>query len=88
MKNLYNSMKAIIGFLFITVLVSSFFGEKAAQNSVLFILLGMLILNADSFIKVLENGFTDPTTSSNSNTGSTTHVSSSGTVHGGSSGGF
>lgn len=53
MKDLYNSMKAIIGFLFITLLVSSFFGEKAGQNSVLFILLGMLLLNADKLTSFL-----------------------------------
>lgn len=54
MKDLYNSMKAIIGFLVIMILLSTFFGDKAAQNMALFILLGMVLLNADALTKFLE----------------------------------
>lgn len=53
MKDLYNSMKAVIGFLFIMILISSFFGDKSAEHMALFILLGMILLNADAFTKFL-----------------------------------
>lgn len=54
MENFYNSMKAIIIFLIIMIMISVMVGEKSAQNMAMFILLGMLLLNSDKIVTFLE----------------------------------
>lgn len=53
MENFYNSMKAIVIFLIIMIIVSVMMGEKSAQNMAMIILLGMLLINSDKIIEFL-----------------------------------
>lgn len=53
LENLYKSMSAILGFLVIIILISTFTNEKSAQNMALFILLGMLLLNVNAIVDFL-----------------------------------
>lgn len=57
MDNLYKSMGAIIGFLVIEIIIATVFDSKTAEKMALFILLGMVLLNADSLISFLEEKF-------------------------------
>ena len=50
MQTLYESMGAIIGFSAVVLVIQNFIGEKAAQYTVLFTLMGMLILNSDKIL--------------------------------------
>ena len=50
MQTLYESMGAIIGFSAVVMVIQNFIGEKAAQYTVLFTLMGMLILNSDKIL--------------------------------------
>ena len=50
MKVVYNSLGAIIGFTVVVLIIQNFVGEKASQYTVLFTLLGMLILNANKLL--------------------------------------
>ena len=54
MENFYNSMKTIIIFLIIMILISVMVGEKSAQNMAMFILLGMLLINSDNIVTFLK----------------------------------
>ena len=53
LENIYKSMSAILGFLVIMILISTFTNEKSAQNMALFILLGMLLLNVNAIVDFL-----------------------------------
>lgn len=57
MENLYKSMGAIIGFLVIEIIIATVFDSKTAEKMALFILLGMVLLNADGIISFLEKTF-------------------------------
>ena len=50
MQTLYESMGAIIGFSAVVLVIQNFIGEKAAQYTVLFTLMSMLILNSDKIL--------------------------------------
>lgn len=50
MQSLYESMGAIVGFSAIVLVIQNFVGEKAAQYTVLFTLMSMLILNSDKIL--------------------------------------
>lgn len=50
MQTLYESMGAIIGFSAIVLVIQNFVGEKAAQYTVLFTLMSMLLLNSDKIL--------------------------------------
>ena len=50
METLYKSMGAIVGFSVIVLVIQNFIGEKAAQYTVLFTLLGMVLLNSDKIL--------------------------------------
>ena len=50
MQTLYESMGAIIGFSAVVLVIQNFVGEKSAQYTVLFTLMGMLILNSDKIL--------------------------------------
>lgn len=52
METIYKSLGAIIGFSVIVLLVQNFVGEKAAEYTVLFTLLTMLLLNVDKVTKI------------------------------------
>ena len=54
MENFYNSMKTIIIFLIIMIMISVMVGEKSAQNMAMFILLGMLLINSDNIVTFLK----------------------------------
>ena len=57
MENVFKNMGAIVGFLIIIFLIQSFGGEKMASNMVLFILISMVILNADKLKNTLDGAF-------------------------------
>ncbi len=50
MQTLYESMGAIIGFSAVVLVIQNFVGEKAAQYTVLFTLMSMLLLNSDKIL--------------------------------------
>ena len=50
MQTLYESMGAIIGFSAVVLVIQNFIGEKAAQYTVLFTLMSMLLLNSDKIL--------------------------------------
>lgn len=50
MQSLYESMGAIVGFSAVVLVIQNFVGEKAAQYTVLFTLMSMLILNSDKIL--------------------------------------
>ena len=50
MQSLYESMGAIIGFSAVVLVIQNFVGEKAAQYTVLFTLMSMLLLNSDKIL--------------------------------------
>ena len=52
MKNIFDSMGVILGFLIISVLVQFFGGEKLSNNLLIFILLSMVLINYDKFTKI------------------------------------
>lgn len=50
METIYKSMGAIVGFSVIVLLIQNFIGEKQAQYTVLFTLMGMLLINSDKIV--------------------------------------
>ena len=50
MEIIYHSLGAIIGFTIVILIIQNFVGEKASQYTVLFTLIGMLILNANKLL--------------------------------------
>lgn len=60
MEDLYKSGKFIIGFLVITLIIQTALGEKTSEKMTLFVLLSMLVLNADKFTQYLTD-FTNST---------------------------
>lgn len=57
MQALTKDLPFIIAFLVAVVFVSMFMGEKVTNNFLLLVLVGMIIVNADKFNKLL-NGVT------------------------------
>ena len=49
-ETIYKSMGAIVGFSVIVLLIQNFIGEKQAQYTVLFTLIGMLLINSDKIV--------------------------------------
>lgn len=58
MKDFYNKMGVIIGFLVLMFILQNFMGDKTASNFVLLIIFTMLILNAEKFKNFLSGKFT------------------------------
>lgn len=57
MKTLTKDLPFIIAFLVAVMFVSMFMGEKVTNNFLLLVLVGMIVVNADKFTKLL-NGVT------------------------------
>ena len=58
MKEFYNKMGVIIGFLILMFLLQMTLGDKTASKFVLLILFTMVMLNADKFTSYLGDKFT------------------------------
>lgn len=58
MKEFYNKMGVIIGFLVLMFILQSFTGDETASKFVLLILFTMVILNAKEFKNFLNSKFT------------------------------
>ena len=59
MKDFYNSFKAIVTFLIITLVFTMITDEKTSEKMVLIVLLGMLLLNSEEFITFLTSDKSD-----------------------------
>lgn len=55
MKDFYDNGKQIIGFLVIVLVFSLATNEKTTEYMVLLVLLGMVLLNSESFIEFLKD---------------------------------
>lgn len=55
MRNVYYASKTILLFLFIVLIIQTFFGEKAAQNMTLMILFSMLVINSETVATYLKS---------------------------------
>lgn len=54
-ETIYKNLGAIIGFLVITFLIQTVFGDKIAQGSCILVLLSMLIYRASDISKILKS---------------------------------
>ena len=84
MEKLYKSMRAIILFLIIMLVIETAFSDKTAQKTAILILMSMLILNSEtvatwleSAVSVFDNG------NINNGNRSSYHTADSGIPHGG-----
>ena len=55
MKSIYDNLGAVISFSIIVLLVQNFIGEKEAEYTVLFTLLGMVLINRNKIIDFLKS---------------------------------
>lgn len=55
MQSIYDNLGAVIGFSIIVLLVQNFIGEKEAEYTVLFTLLGMVLINSNKIIDFLKS---------------------------------
>ena len=93
MEKLYKSMRAIILFLIIMLVIETAFSDKTAQKTAILILMSMLILNSETVATWLESAVSvfDVGTNSQSTehtNQSSTHTADSGRTHSGAGRGF
>lgn len=55
MESFYNNGKQIIGFLVIVLIFSMATNEKVTQYMVLLVMLGMVLINSDTFTEFLKD---------------------------------
>lgn len=58
MLDIFNNMGFIIAFLILTLVFQLAFGSEFANKFLLLVLFGMLIINAEDFIALLNKSFT------------------------------
>ena len=95
MEKLYKSMRAIILFLIIMLVIETAFSDKTAQKTAILILMSMLILNSETVATWLESALSVFDIGANNNSQATEpddrsskHTADSGQTHGGSGKGF
>ena len=94
MEKLYKSMRAIILFLILMLVIETAFSDKTAQKTAILLLMSMLILNSETVATWLESAVSVFDVASNNskatepNNQSSTHTADSGRTHGGSGKGF
>ena len=86
-KEFYTDFGKIIGFMVMTLIIEMAFGQKIEKYWLLLVLLGMVLLNYESFNNFLTSKF-DLSKESSIHVNATTHTSSSGKIHGGTGGSF
>ena len=95
MEKFYKSMRAIILFLIIMLVIETAFSDKTAQKTAILLLMSMLILNSETVASWLESAVSvfdlganiNPQTTEPNNQ-SSTHTSDCGQTHGGAGRGF
>lgn len=88
MRKVYLASKTILLFLVIMLVCQTLFGDKVAQKMALLILFSMLVLQSESVTNYLTAITSNLTANINSNSGTSTHIGSSGKEHGGAGGTF
>ena len=94
MEKLYKSMRAIILFLIIMLVIETAFSDKTAQKTAILLLMSMLILNSETVATWLESAVSVFDVGANNSQAtepddrSSTHTADSGRTHGGSGKGF
>ena len=90
MEKLYKSMRAIILFLIIMLVIETAFSDKTAQKTAILLLMSMLILNSEtvatwleSAVSVFDIGANNNSQATEPNNQSSKHTSDSGRTHGG-----
>ena len=58
MQDIFNNMGFIIAFLVLTLVIQISLGGEFANKFLILVLFGMLIINADDFINLLNKSFT------------------------------
>ena len=95
MEKLYKSMRAIILFLIIMLVIETAFSDKTAQKTAILLLMSMLILNSEtvatwleSAVSVFDLGASNNSQATEPDDKSSAHTADSGRTHGGSGKGF
>ena len=58
MQDIFNNMGFIIAFLVLTLVIQIALGQEFANKFLILVLFGMLLINADDFINLLDKSFT------------------------------